>query len=64
MDNADNTKTKFNKKEYDMLYKRNNYKKLSVDMKIKDYEELNKLLEEKNLTKAQFLRNAIEDLKK
>lgn len=64
MDNLENGKIKFNKKEYDLLYKKQNYKKFIVDLKIKDYEELEKLLKEKNLTKAHFLRNAIEDLKK
>ena len=64
MSNLENSKAKFNKKEYDMLYRKTNYKKINIDLKIKEYDELNQLLKQKNLTKAQFLRNAIEDLKK
>ncbi len=54
----------FDKKKYDIDYKRKNIKYFKVDLKIEEYEELCKLLKEKELTKVQFVRNAFEELKK
>ena len=54
----------FDKKKYDIDYKRKNIKYFKVDLKIEEYEELCKLLKEKVLTKVQFVRNAFEELKK
>lgn len=57
-------KKKFDKRKYDAMYKKNNYKHFIVDISIKEMEELNVLLNKHNLTKAQFLRNSINELKK
>ncbi len=54
---------KFNKKEYDMKFRKEKKKQFNVDLDISVYEELEELLKRKNITKAQFLRNAIEELK-
>lgn len=54
----------FNKKEYDLNYKKNNIKKFVVDLKKQEFEELELLLKNNHLTKAQFLRNSIQNLKK
>lgn len=55
---------KFNKKEYDVAYHKLHKKKFAVDLNIKEYEELDCLLKSKNMTKVDFVRNAINDLKK
>ena len=55
---------KFNQKEYIQEYNKKHYRTFKVDLKIEELEELNKLLEKKRLTKAQFLRISIEKLKK
>lgn len=55
---------KFNKQEYIQEYNKAHYRAFKVDLKIEELEELNNLLKEKGLTKAQFLREAIERLKK
>ena len=52
----------FDKKKYDKEYIKNNYKTFKVDLKNDEYEKLNKKLEEKQITKATFLRKAIEKL--
>lgn len=57
-------KKKFNKKEYDSFYRKNNYLQFKVDLKKSEKEELDILLKENNITKAEFLRNAIKELKK
>ena len=55
---------KFDKKKYDTEYKKSHYLQFKVDIKKEEKEELDLLLLEKKLTKADFLRNAIEELKK
>lgn len=55
---------KFNQKEYIKDFHKLNYSQFKVDLKKEEKEELDILLKKKNLTKAQFLRNAIEELKK
>ena len=55
---------KFDKRKYDAEFKKNHYKHFLVDITIKEMEELNDLLNRHNLTKAQFLRNSINELKK
>lgn len=55
---------KFNQKEYIKDFHKLNYSQFKVDLKKEEKEELDNLLMKKNLTKAQFLRNAIEELKK
>lgn len=52
----------FDKKKYDREYIKNNYKTFKVDLKNEEYDRLNKKLEEKKITKATFLRKAIEKL--
>lgn len=46
-----------------MNYNKEHYKTFSVDLKIEELEELNELLKIVSLTKAEFLRNAIKELK-
>ncbi len=58
-----NTSNKFNKKEYDINYKKLHKKQFKVDLNIEEYNYLEKLLTKYNLSKAQFLRNSIEQLK-
>lgn len=53
----------YNQKEYTQQYNKEHYKTFKVDLKKEELEELNKLLLKCNLTKAQFLRNAIDVLK-
>lgn len=49
--------------KYIREYNKEHYKTFKVDLKKEELEELNKLLLKCNLTKAQFLRNAIDVLK-
>ncbi len=58
-----NISNKFNKKEYDINYKKLHKKQFKVDLNIEEYNYLEKLLKKYNLSKAQFLRNSIEQLK-
>lgn len=53
----------FNQQKYVQQYNKEHYKTFKVDLKKEELEELNKLLLKCNLTKAQFLRNAIDVLK-
>ena len=53
----------FNQNKYTQEYNKEHYKTFKVDLKKEELEELNKLILERNLTKAQFLRNAIDTLK-
>ena len=55
---------KFDKVKYDIEYIRTHKKQFRVDLNILEFNELDVLLKEKNLSKAQFLRNAIKELKK
>lgn len=59
-----NGEKKFNKREYDMEYRKKKKKQFNVDLNIPVYEELDQLLKSKNLTRTQFVRNAMENLKK
>lgn len=54
---------KFNQKEYIQNYQKEHYAVFKVDLKKEEKLELDSLLKKNNLTKAQFLRNAIQDLK-
>lgn len=56
--------SKFNQKQYIIDYNKEHYKAFKVDLKVEELEELEKLLKEKHKTKAQFLREAIQQLKK
>lgn len=57
-------KKKFDKRKYDIEYIKTHKKTFKVDLNISEYEELEKILLNKNLTKAKFLRDSIENLKK
>lgn len=54
---------KFNQQKYIQEYNKEHYKEFRVNMKIDEIKELEKLLKDNHLTKAQFLRNAIDELK-
>lgn len=53
----------FDKAKYDIEYKKKNKKQFKVELNLDEMDELNKLLKKYNLTKIQFVRNAIIDLK-
>lgn len=55
---------KFNSTKYKQIYAQKHYKTFKVELKIEEMERLNNLLKKKNLTKAQFLRDAINKLEK
>ena len=54
---------KFNQKEYINNWKKQHKAQFKVDLNKDEKEELDKLLEEKGITKAQFLRDSIKQLK-
>lgn len=54
----------FNQIKYIQQYNKEHYKTFKVNLKIKEYDELDKILKKKNLTKADFLKKAIEEIKK
>lgn len=56
--------TKFNQSKYIQEYIKKNKKQFKVDLNIAEYEELKQLLKKHNLSNVQFVRNAIEQLKK
>ena len=49
----------FNHNEYNKNYRRAHKKQFNVDLNIDEYEKINELLKKNNLTKTQFLRDAI-----
>ena len=55
---------KFNQNKYIQQYNKEHYKTFKVDLPKKDKEELDGMLKEDNLTKAEFLKRAIEQYKK
>ena len=54
----------FNQQKYIQEYNKTHYKTFKVDLKVEEMDELNNLLKKHKLTKAQFLRNSINKLKK
>lgn len=52
----------FNQSKYNQKYNKEHYKAFKVDLKKEELEQLEKLLKEKGITKAQFLRDAIKKL--
>lgn len=54
----------FNQQKYIQEYNKTHYKTFKVDLKVEEMDELNNLLKKHKLTKAQFLRNSIDKLKK
>lgn len=54
---------KFNQSKYVQGYIKEHYKTFKVNLKVKEMDSLDKLLKKKGITKAEFLRKAIEKLK-
>lgn len=54
---------KFNQAKYIQEYNKEHYKTFKVDLKVEEMQELETMLTSLHLTKAQFLRNAIKELK-
>lgn len=54
---------KFNQSKYIQEYRKENKKQFNVDLNKEEFEELDKLLKEKGMTKVEFVRQAIERLK-
>lgn len=54
---------KFNQKKYIQNYQNEHYSIFKVKLKKEEKKELDELLAAVNLNQAQFLRNAIQDLK-
>lgn len=57
-------KEKFNFQEYQNQYDKEHYFAFKVKLKKEEKKELDDLLDKLGMTKAEFLRNAIEELKK
>lgn len=55
---------KFNESKYKQQYSKEHYRKFNVDLKKEEFDLLTKLLKEKNITKVQFVRDAIKNLGK
>ena len=53
----------FNQSKYIQEYNKEHYKAFKVDLKIKEFEELEKILKKAKLTKAEFLRQSIIEYK-
>lgn len=56
-------KKNFNQSEYIKQYNKDHYLTFKVDLKKEEKLELDELLKKSNLTKAQFLKNAIDELR-
>jgi hypothetical protein len=54
----------FNQTKYIIAYNKENYARFLVDLPKKDKEDLDKILKEDKMTKADFLRWAINEYKK
>lgn len=57
-------KSEFNQNEYIKQYKKEHYSPLKINLKKEEKKELDELLREINMTQTEFVRNAIENLKK
>lgn len=55
---------KFNQNKYIQEYRKEHKKQFNVDLNKEEWEELNKLLKQKKMTKVEFVRKGIEELKK
>ena len=55
---------KFNQSKYKKEYNKEHYRAFKVDLKKDELDELETLLNKKEIYKAKFLRDAINDLKK
>lgn len=49
-------------REYLRQYKKDNLKQFKVDLRIEEYDKIDKYLREHNITKAQFLRDTIDKI--
>lgn len=54
----------FNQNKYIQEYRKEHKKQFNVDLNKEEWEELNKLLKEKGITKVEFVRKGIEELRK
>lgn len=52
-----------NKIQYNIQYGKENYKIFKTPLKIEEYEEIDKYIKSKNISKADFIRLAYEKLK-
>lgn len=57
-------KKKFDKRKYDIEYIKTHKRQFKVNLDISFYNELDKLLKDKKITKVDFVKNAFEELKK
>ena len=57
-------KQKFNQNKYIQEWNKQNKRQFKVNLNIPEYEELKNLLKENNLSNVQFVRNALNELKK
>lgn len=55
-------KKEFNQQKYIQQYNKEHYKTFKVDLKKEELDNINMLLKEKNMTKADFLRLSIKAL--
>lgn len=55
---------KFNQSKYIQEWNKQNKKQFKVNLNIPEYEELKNLLKKNNLSNVQFVRNALNELKK
>ena len=55
---------KFDKRKYDYEYRLEHYKEFRCYLSIDEFNELNDLIKENKLSKSDFIRNAIKELKK
>ena len=55
---------KRNKLNYINEYRKKNFKRFSCDLKIEEMEKVNKVLNEKGINKAEFVRAAFENIDK
>lgn len=58
------SKKKFDKSKYDIEYIKTHKKQFKVNLDNALYDELDKLLKEKGITKVNFVKNSFEELKK
>ena len=54
----------FDKKEYDKIFLKNNYKTFKVDLKKEEWENADKLLKKNNISKVELVRIALKLLEK
>ena len=55
---------KFDKRKYDYNYRLEHYKEFRCYLTIQEFDTLNELLKDKNISKSDFVRNALKELQK